>query len=514
MRLKFVVYFSFLFLIFLSVYSFSSENTLRIFWPISEISASKFYDTAGYSFVEDWLILNNVYSGLLKLDAYQRILPDLADFWKISPDGLIYESKLKKNVKFHNGKPVEAEDFLKSIERLYKIALDRDPVVKEFFRILTGKESSLFEDVKKRITLKSKHEIEIRISRKYPFFLYLLANPAFKIVYEDRDGKLIGSGPFFIEKIERKKVSLARNPNYFAGPPLIDRIILIDYLGIPVEERFSLFKKGEVDIFLSPGSNFFKLPPDSDAIEIEKELYSFTFLTLNLSIYPFNNKDFRKALFLGINKKRIAEELGNHCIYFPYAVPRKLHRYEVPLPYGEYNFPYAKKIIDEIKMRNKIYTIYLPFYSETPLSKKFLSLLEDEFSKLGLVLRPQKVSEDEYWDRLDKKRFQIFIETYHADFPEAFGIIYPLFYSKSPVNYSNYSSPEVDGLILKVLEENNYSKRIKIYQEIEKLIYRDIPIIPLFTDKFVLIVRKNIEGLKVSYNSLIDTDFRNVKLKK
>lgn len=511
MRVKFL-YLSFL--IFLSTFSFSSENTLKIFWPLSEISDSKSYDTARYSFVEDWLILNNVYNGLLKLDPYQRILPDLADFWKISPEGLLYEFRLKKNVKFHNGKPVEADDFLKSVERLYKIAIDRDPIVKEFFRILTGKEDSLFEDVKKRITLKSKYEIEIRISRKYPFFLYFLANPAFKIVYEDRDGKLIGSGPFFIEKIERKRVSLARNPNYFAGAPSIDRIILIDYLEIPLEERFSSFKKGEVDIFFSPGSNFFKLPPDADAIEVEEELYSFTFLTLNLSIYPFNKKDFRKALLLGINRKRIAEELGNRCIYFPHAVPRKLHRYEVSLPYGEYNFSAAKKIIDEIKMRNKIETIYLPFVSDTPLTKKFLSLMEEEFSKLGLTLRPKKVSEDEYWDTLYKRRFQIFIDTYHADIPEAFGIIYPLFYSKSPVNYSNYFNPEFDRLILKVLEENNYSKRIKIYQEIEKLLYSDIPIIPLFTNKDVLIVRKNIEGLKISYNGLIDTDFRNVKLKK
>ncbi len=487
---------------------------MKIFWPISEISASKFYDPAGYSFVEDWLILNNVYSGLLKLDPYQRILPDLADFWKISPDGLVYEFKLKKNLKFHNGKPIEAEDFLKSIERLHKIAFKRDPIVKEFFRILTGKDNSSFEDVKKRITLKSKYEIEVRISQKYPFFLYFLANPAFKIVYEEKNGKLIGSGPFSIEKIERKRVSLVRNPNYFAGTPLIERIILIDYLGIPVEERFAHFKKGEVDIFFSPGRNFFKLPPDSDAIEMEEELYSFTFLTFNLSIHPFNNKDFRKALFLGINRKKIAEELGNHCVYFPYAVPRKLHRYEVSLPYGEYNFSTAKKIIDEIKMREKIGTIYLPFYSDTPFIKKFLSLIEGEFSKLGLDLRPKKVSEEDYWDILDKKRFQIFIETYHADIPEAFGIIYPLFYSKSPVNCSNYFNPEVDRLILKVLEENNYSKRIKIYQEIENLVYRDIPIVPLFTDKAVLIVRKNIEGLKVSYNGLIDTDFRRVKLKK
>lgn len=506
--------FALFFLISISIPSIPSEKVLKIFWPISELSNSKFYDPAGYKFVEDWLILNNLYNGLLKFDSYQRILSDIADFWKISPDGIVYEFKLKKNVKFQNGKPVEAEDFIKSIERLYKLALESDPMVKEFFRVLTGKDKPSWEDVKKRIILKSKYEIEIRIARKYPFLLYLLANPAFKIVFEDKEGNLIGSGPFRIEKIERKKVTLSKNSSYFAGPPLIDKIILIDYLGIPVEERFSRFRKGEVDIFISPGSNFFRLPPDSDGVEIEEEIYSFTFLTLNLSVFPLNNKDFRKALFLGINRKRIVEGLGNHCIYFPYAVPRKLHRYDVPLPFGEYNADKAKKIIDEIKSKNKIEPFYLPYFSQTPFIRKFLSLIQEEFEKLGLELILKMVSEEEYWNMLDKMKFKLFIQQYHADMPEAFGILYPLFYSKSPVNFSNYSNLEVDRLILKVLDENNYSKRIKIYQEIERHIYEDIPVIPLFTDRTVFIVRKNIEGLKVSYNGLINTDFRVVNIKK
>lgn len=507
----------FLILLFINLFflpSLSSERTLKIFWPVSEISTEKFYDPAGYSFVEDWLILNNIYNGLLKLDSYQRILPDIADFWKISSDGLIYEFKLKKNFKFHNGKPIEAQDFLISLERLHKIALEKDPIAKEFFRILIGKEKGTWEEAKKRISLKSKYEIEIRISQKYPFFLYLLANPALKIVYEDKDGKLIGSGPFFIEKIEKRKVTLAKNPEYLAEPPKIDKIILIDYLGIPVEERFSYFKRGEVDIFPSPGNKFFKLPPDSGAREMNEELHSFTFLVLNLAIHPLKEKDFRRALLLGINRKRIAEELGNYCVYFPYPAPRKLHRYEVPQPYGEYNLSKAKRIIDEIKRKNKIEPLHYYFYSETPLSLKFISLLKDEFSKLGLELIPKKVNEEEYWKNLNSRKFQIFLQSYHADIPEAFGILYPLFFSRSPVNCSNYSNPEVDRLILNVLKENNYSRRIQIYQKIEELIYKDIPIIPLFTDNDVLVVRNNIEGLRVSYNGLIDTDFRIVKFKK
>lgn len=501
-------------LILIFIPSFSEENTLKIFWPIALAPTDKFYDPAGYSFVEDWLILNNLYNGLIKLDNYQRILPDVADFWKISPDSLNYQFRLKNNIRFSNGKILEASDFLNSLERLYKIARKRDPVAKEFFSVLIGNENCSWDEVKKKVIIKSKFEIEINISKTYPFFLYLLANPALKIVYEDSNGKLYGTGPFVLEKIEERKVTLTKNPYHFEGAPLIDKIVLMDYLGIPVEQRFAIFKKGEVDIFFSPGNKFFKPSPNSSALEMEEELYSFTFLTLNLSIPPFNNKEFRKALFLGINKKKIAVELGNHGIYYPYAVPRKLHRYEVPLPYGEYNFSHAKNLIEKLKKEYKFKPIYIPFYSETPFNMKFLSLLKDELSKLGLEVRLMKTTEEEYWNMLENRKFQIMLQSYYADLPEAYGILHPLFYSKSPVNYSGYKNIEVDRLLHEVLKERNYSKRIEIYKEIEKHIYRDNPIIPLFTDKQILIVRDNIEGLQLSYSGLIDTDFRKVRFKK
>ncbi|MGQ9619301.1 MAG: ABC transporter substrate-binding protein [Candidatus Aminicenantia bacterium] len=510
MKSKLILFLQF-FLIYIHSFAYQ-EKVLKIFWPISETDSDIFYDPAGYSFVEDFLILNNLYNGLIKFDSYQRILPDLADFWKISPDRLVYEFKLKRMIKFTNGKTVEAQDFLNSVERLHRIALQRDPVVKEFFKILTGKENCSWEEAKKKITVKSALELEIRLSESYPFFLYLLANPAFKIVFEDKNGKIYGTGPFYLEKLEGRKVVLAKNDSHFSGAPILDKIVLMDYLGIPVEERFSRFQRGEVDIFPSPGRKFFTLPNNSDAIEIAQEVYSFTFLVLNLLIHPFDKKDFRKALFLGINKKRIAEELGNFCIYYPYAVPRKLHRYEVSLPYGEYNSEEAKKIVENIKRKHRIETIYFPIYSETPSNMKLFHLLQEDFSKLGLDLKLRKLSENGYWEFLEKRKFQIFINTYHADLPEAYGILYPLFYSISPVNYSSYSNKNVDRLLMDVLKENNYSKRINLYQEIEKIIYEDVPIIPLFTDNNVFIVRKNIEGFKISYNSLIDTDFKKVRL--
>src|SRR5690242_9852073 len=55
-------------------------------------------------------LLENVYDGLVMFDRDSRIVPDLADRWDISADGKTYTFHLNPNAKFHNGRPVTADD--------------------------------------------------------------------------------------------------------------------------------------------------------------------------------------------------------------------------------------------------------------------------------------------------------------------------------------------------------------------------------------------------------------------
>ena len=67
-----------------------------------------------------------VFSGLVSFDPHLNLTPDLAESWSVSPDGTVYTFKLRQNAKFHDGRPVTAQDVVYSWERALSPALHSD----------------------------------------------------------------------------------------------------------------------------------------------------------------------------------------------------------------------------------------------------------------------------------------------------------------------------------------------------------------------------------------------------
>ncbi|GAH72944.1 unnamed protein product, partial [marine sediment metagenome] len=63
-------------------------------------------------------ISEQLFDGLVRLDKNLNIVPHLAEYWEISPDGIKYTFYLRKGIKFHHGAELSAEDVKFSLERL------------------------------------------------------------------------------------------------------------------------------------------------------------------------------------------------------------------------------------------------------------------------------------------------------------------------------------------------------------------------------------------------------------
>ena len=70
-----------------------------------------------------------VFSGLVSFDPSLNLTPDLAERWDVSPDGTVYTFHLRQNAKFHDGRPVSAQDVLYSWERAADPTLASDTVL-------------------------------------------------------------------------------------------------------------------------------------------------------------------------------------------------------------------------------------------------------------------------------------------------------------------------------------------------------------------------------------------------
>jgi peptide/nickel transport system substrate-binding protein len=222
-------------------------GTLRVVYG-NEISGLDFHTTPGYEMI--W-VATNVGCGLLNIAPDGKFVPDAAESWQISSDGLLYTFKLRKNVLFHDGTRVDAAAVKANIEHIM------DPK--------TGSSVRPFYQSVHSVEVVDPSTVQIRLKQPYAFMLHMLAvyrmglvlySPAALQKYgpEDRrSGKPeaeASCGPFkLVEWVKGSQLVMDRFDKYYEpGVPLLDRVI-IRTIKDPVTQM-AAFKAGEVDFIV------------------------------------------------------------------------------------------------------------------------------------------------------------------------------------------------------------------------------------------------------------------------
>jgi peptide/nickel transport system substrate-binding protein len=223
-------------------------GTLRVSYG-NEIANLDFHTAPGYEMM--WVAMN-VGCGLVNITPDGKFVGDVAESWQVSPDALNYTFKLRNNVIFHDGTPVDAAAVKFSIDRL------RDPATKSGMRT--------FYDPVHSVEVLDPHTVQVRLKHPYAFFLHMLAGyrtglilysptASQKYTLEDRkQGKpeaVVGCGPFrLVEWVKGSHLVMDRFDKYFVpGLPYLDRV-MIRTIKDPVTEM-AAFKAGEIDFIAS-----------------------------------------------------------------------------------------------------------------------------------------------------------------------------------------------------------------------------------------------------------------------
>jgi peptide/nickel transport system substrate-binding protein len=290
----------------------------------------------------DWQITNdepsrNVNSHLYELlvtrDENMKPIPDLAESWRISPDGKLYTFVLRQEVLFHNGKELTSADAKASLERYGRIAPDK---------AILGPVDS--------IALIDKYTLQITLKRAVPTFIEQLSsprNPAAIIPAEDADkqpGKssFVGTGPYQFDKsVPDSYVSLRRFDRYKANMNYTKRdgfggkktayLDVVTFRVVPESgARVAGLQTGEYDL----ADN---IPvPVADRLASDSKLKVYRVLPwgmlveyVNCAFPPTNSLDVRRAIQAALNVDQISKiatdglyqlDSGYQYAKFPYYV--------------------------------------------------------------------------------------------------------------------------------------------------------------------------------------------------
>lgn len=451
-------------------------------------------------------ILNQVYDGLVGLNRSLGPVGVLADYWMISNDGRTYTFFLRKGVKFHHGRELEAADVKFSLERL--VSPDSEGPYYQFFttKVVGAQEyrdgkASDVEGFKAR----DKHIFEIQWKNPYVSALYLLSMDFCKILPRDlvqRQGRGFfqrpsGTGPFKFanwlrdSRLDIVGVRLERNDEYFLRRPYLEAVEFNPYF--TVEQ----FLTEAVDIIPYSSERL----AGRDIQVLEGPTFATAFLMMSCHLPPLDNPAVRRALSRAINKKEIATaafRLDSEPRVTNNFIPPKLPGF-YPADEEGFDPEGAKKVLleegvfrDEASPRINIFLHEDQRNGDSTTAE----VLKDQLARVGIDARIRTYRT--YEELRAQRDPYLLILHWSLDFPDPENIILPLFESDALLNKNilHYVSPRLDAWAGATEVEQSRKARIALFRKIEELLMTDMPAVPLYSRQHRLAVQSYVRGIK------------------
>ena len=264
-------------------------------------------------------IVVEIFGGLITFGPNLELIGDIAERWDISEDGQIYTFYLRPEAKFHDGKPVTAQDFKWSLERAANPTTG-SAVADTYLGDIIGAQDVLDGKATEisGVTVIDGHTLQITIDAPKAYFLAKMTYPtAFVLDRENVEsgGRIWtdqpnGTGPFKLGEYRiGELIVLERNENFHRERAYLDRVVM----NLAGGQSMAMYENDEIDI---TGVGLLDLDRVLDPSEdLNKEVvvappdFSVFYLGFNTSMPPFDDVKFRQALNHAVDKDFIAAEI-------------------------------------------------------------------------------------------------------------------------------------------------------------------------------------------------------------
>ena len=459
-------------------------------------------------------VVVEIFGGLVGFDTNLQLIPDLADSWDVSTDGLTYTFKIRENAAFHDGTKVTAGDFKWSLER----AVNPDtasPTAKTYLGDIVGVEDVLEGRGSEIRGVKAVDDVTLQIQIDAPkaYFLAKLTYPTAYVVDKNNvsEGGLNwtdnpnGTGPFRLTDYKiGERIILERNDLYHLEKAKLAKI----QMNLAGGSSMAMYENDEIDI---TGVGLFDLerikdpgdPLNGDLVVAEPG-YSVNYIGFNVEQPPFDDSKFRRALNHAIDKELIAREVYSDLVVPAYGIlPPGFPGFNESLEGLRHDPVLAKKLLSESKYADPVsrprIVVTIPGTGGTP-GLDLEVIINMWLETLGVEVEIQQVEWATYLKDLDEEKFQAFGGLgWEADYPDPQDFLDILFHSDSENNHGLYSNQEADVLLEDARVETDSVRRIDLYQNAEEIIVNDAAWVPLwFAGERHVLIKPYVKGYELT----------------
>jgi oligopeptide transport system substrate-binding protein len=477
-------------------------------------------DPITYSEIVSGRIIRNVYEGFTDYTPDGKIINVLAESWTALQGEHGFRFILRRNVKFHSGRPFTARDVKFTMEQL--AAPDtRAGIGAGYVERIVG-----VEDVKAGrtrelagIRIVDDHTIEIRFSKPDVLF------PIYPIWFMDsgivaeRGADWVrtvsaGTGPFRFKEWRRgTHVELEANKDYWGGAPKIDGL---RFLVIPNgDTALAQYEAGEIDFLDVQESTLRRVMRDA-AKERERQVIpraQSRYLGMNGNVYaPFKDRRVREAISLSINREAMIRGFYDNAAFMLSGITTPgVAGYHADLPRPRFDPEAARRLLAEAG--------YPGGRGLPPIDITCTAAFRDELTyyanelgrTLGMRVNVNVVERATFIRAMNAGEVAFFPWGWTSGYPDAMYYLEQMWHSKSPYNRGRWSNARFDALIEEATGTVDDAKRFALYRQAEMVFIEDVGAAPLPLPANVALIKPNVANARITpfgFDRFIDTTIR------
>ena len=458
----------------------------------------------GYDW-QNWSMIKSLFNGLMDYEPGTTILvPDLAESYEISDDGLTYTFRLRDNVTFHNGRALTAADIKYSIER----AVNPETLSpgQGFFWMIDGFDAAAAgeADGLSGIATPDDHTVVFTLSRPDATFLHVLAiNFAFAVPQEavaehgaDFGKHPVGTGAFSLTEWSLgQQLVFDRNPSYYRdGLPKLDRIIF--EVGQDPSVALLRLENGEVDILGDgiPPARFVDVMDNaeySDQIVEGGQLHT-GYVTMNTLMPPFDDVRVRQAVNMAINKERIVRIVNGRAVVANQPLPPAMPAYAADYEGYPFDPEGAKALLAEAGLADGFDTEL--YAMNTDPNPRIAQAIQQDLAAIDIRVELQTLAQSTVIDAGGQPDQAPMIWSggmaWIADFPDPSNFYGPILGCGGAVqggwNWAWYCNDDADALAAEadaMTDPARSEERLALWSDIYLTIMDDAPWAPVFNEQ-------------------------------
>lgn len=458
-------------------------------------------------------IVSMIYSGLIRPDKNLNVIPDQAT-WQISSDSKVYTFKINPNVKFSDGTPVTAQDYVYTWTRALLpevgsgIATFFESNIEGAAEVNAGKTKTL-----SGVKALDDHTLQVTLTRPTPYFLEEITTSLFDPINHklvDKYGQKnwtqhltegAGTGPFMVKEWDHGvKMILVPNPYYYGKKTKLTEVDM-PFVEDP-STAYRAYSAGQYDFMWG------LTPVDQQKAKSQPGFVRTPLLQSDLIYFdntkaPFNHVEVRQAFAAALDKATLAHAIFKDAVAPAQTIiPPGMPGYQPGYPGIAYDKTKAKQLLQSVYPDvSKVPPVTFSYPNSQVTPDEAAALQQMWQSALGIQVKMNPMDLGSYNDQASKHALMSGFIQWGADFPDPYDWLTLNLTSTAANNNSNWHNAQFDQLCAQA-ETQSGDTRIQTYNKAEQIAIDQVAWLPLDHQALAALIPSWLHGVALNGNGL------------